>query len=212
MATTDEAPLSSVAAAKAAYGSVWRILGILTAALSLFNLAQAALRLSVPSFLATVLTAYRALFHPLVEFLLLWSPWSLPHWGKDVAVLWLLLAGTVFRWIRAVNLEQAPRHPVLKYLHRTYIIISTLALAPILLVTYIFAKNPHALLRRVYFIRPHRVFFPPVRLLMNLREPPYDKRKDVLTLLFMMLGTLVACVALIGISSFFGSPGTVPGS
>jgi len=81
-----------------AFGSIWNILGILAAAISLFSLVVKIYDLPLVEALYALLTAYRQIFHTIVDFMFYWFPdLHLKDWHKDAISLWVIIGGVVNR-------------------------------------------------------------------------------------------------------------------
>jgi hypothetical protein len=213
--STSERRPSLVTIAKMAYSSPYRVVGNLIAAVSLFNLSVAVFRMQPAQLLASLLAAYRFIFHSIIEVVLVWWPWPLSSIVKDAIVLWALIGTTIIRWMRAVGLHNPPHTDtfwwrVYAVFYYAYFLVVTMLLGPLVLVIYFSARDPISTFFRLYLNRPQKVFFPPIRLLMGLKEPPFEKRLNALVLLLMFLVTLAACGVLIATSAFFGHPGALP--
>ena len=67
-------------------------------------------QLNAARVLANILKTYQVVFHTCVDVLLIWLPYTLPAWGKDVLILYLMLAFVVMR-VRYRQAEINSRHP-----------------------------------------------------------------------------------------------------
>lgn len=67
-------------------------------------------RLPLHAIVANVLKTYQVVFHTCVDVLLIWMPYKLPTWGKDVLVFYTLFAFIHFRVIYR-QAEFNYRHP-----------------------------------------------------------------------------------------------------
>jgi hypothetical protein len=190
---------------KETYGSPGQIVGILIAAISLFNLVHAAWTLPLADFLAQLLQAYRSVFHRPIQWLLSWLPWRFPGWTRDVMILWALLGGTAARWLIGRNLAQGPVFRFQKtadFFHRIYTVAVAVLLGPILVACFLLADDSHFILRKLGISVVHKVRFPAIRLLMQLKDP-YTRWHDALVLLLLIMATIVGCGTLVAVNGFF---------
>jgi hypothetical protein len=86
---------------KAAFGSMWALMGVLISAVAVFNFLSRVLKIGLSELFAQLLGAFRNVFHPIIEFLTGWAiPWlpflALPEW-KDGFLLWFVAGGAVLR-------------------------------------------------------------------------------------------------------------------
>lgn len=89
--------------AKHSLGSIWAWLGILAGALSFINLGVAYFEVGIGPVLEGVVTTYKEIVYPLFDFPFFWVDWRMPHWGKDVATLYLVISAAVTRGVIADN-------------------------------------------------------------------------------------------------------------
>ena len=99
---------------KAAFGSVWALLGVIISAALVFNWLSGVLKIGLSALFAKLLGTFRSVFHPVVEFLTGWAiPW-LPFLAlserKDGLVLRLAIGGATLRTVS--NWFGGPRPPV----------------------------------------------------------------------------------------------------
>ena len=93
-------------AIKGAFAKISLAMAILSAVrfmVDVYQLAQARL-------LANILKTYQVVFHTCVDILLIWLPWKLPAWGKDLFILYFTLAFVVARVVYRGS-EIDFRHP-----------------------------------------------------------------------------------------------------
>lgn len=83
--------------AKAAYKSWWSQIAMLLSAIAIFNLASRALNLELSEFMVEAVATYRAVFHPIIDFIVSPLPLRVTDWQKDLALLWLAVGGATVR-------------------------------------------------------------------------------------------------------------------
>lgn len=83
--------------AQAAFGSWTMVAGMLIGGITLFNFLQRAFQLGLHEVFERILSAYRAVFHTLFDWLTFWMPFDFAPWMKDVAVVWFVLWGAMAR-------------------------------------------------------------------------------------------------------------------
>jgi hypothetical protein len=86
---------------KAAFGSVWALMGVLISAVAVFNFLSRVLQVGLSELFAQLFGAFRAVFHPMIDVLTGWAiPWlpvlALPEW-KDGMVVWFVFGGAAAR-------------------------------------------------------------------------------------------------------------------
>jgi len=82
---------------RSAYASWTAIIGTIIAAIALSNLLVKVLNAPVTETLVMIFAQYRKTFHPPIDYLLSLFSLHLPAPGKDVLVLYLAMAGVLFR-------------------------------------------------------------------------------------------------------------------
>jgi hypothetical protein len=105
---------------KAAFGSVWALLGVIMSAVAVFNWLSSVLKIGLSALFQQLLTSFRSVFHPVIEAITGWViPWlpflALPEW-KDGLVLWFAVGGAVARTsvmaqLRQNTIDIAPLNP-----------------------------------------------------------------------------------------------------
>lgn len=83
---------------------------LVMAILSSVRLIVDVYELPLAKLLANILKTYQVVFHTCVDILLIWLPYKLPGWGKDILILYFTLAFVVARVVyRQAEIDF--RHP-----------------------------------------------------------------------------------------------------
>jgi hypothetical protein len=80
-----------------AYASWSTLLGTVIGAVALSSLVFRLFHVSVFDALALMLVAYQKTFHPPIAFIFSWLPFALPPAAKDLVLLYIAMAGVLFR-------------------------------------------------------------------------------------------------------------------
>lgn len=92
----------------AAYGGFGRWIGIILAAVPVLSWLSERFRVSFAELVARIVDAYRAVFHPIADFLLAYLPFTPPDWAKDGLVFYLVVGGAVARTLWSLYVKHDP--------------------------------------------------------------------------------------------------------
>jgi hypothetical protein len=90
---------------QAAFRNMWVWAGILLSAVALYELGGRTVSLPANDLAERIVTAYRTIFHPVVDMMLGWLPLKLTSAIKDGVVIYLSLGGAVARTFVALTEE-----------------------------------------------------------------------------------------------------------
>lgn len=83
--------------ARSAFGSWTMIAGMVAGGITILNFLQRVFELGLHEVFQRVISAYRAVFYTLFDWLTGWIPFTFETWMKDASVLWLILWGAMAR-------------------------------------------------------------------------------------------------------------------
>jgi len=98
---------------KAAYKSWWTQIAMLVSAVAIFSYVVRVLQIGLSGFFTDLLSTYRLIFHPIINFLLSPFPFSLTDWQKDLLLVWFAIGGATCRtfWTEFTTNARLSRDP-----------------------------------------------------------------------------------------------------
>lgn len=89
--------------------TLWDIISLIGGIIGLSSLVQNWLAgvIKWKSWIATLMESYQRFVYPLGDWLLSWSPWTMPTWLIDYAVLGLMFISSVFKGFSPYQIEHS---------------------------------------------------------------------------------------------------------
>ncbi len=80
-----------------AFGQTWKVVGIFLTAMSVYAFVSRIWAVSLSDLLQALVSAYQAVFHPIIATLFGWLPIELSAFAKDAIVIWFAVGASLAR-------------------------------------------------------------------------------------------------------------------